>query len=39
MQDFVVEVEGCRNEAALEGIRASAEYLLNAPFVKASYGK
>jgi sugar phosphate isomerase/epimerase len=39
MQNFVVEVEGCRNEAALEGIRVSAEYLLNAPFVKASYGK
>lgn len=39
VEDFVVEVEGCRNEAALEGIRVSAEYLLNAPFVKASYGK
>ena len=39
VENFVVEVEGCRNEAALEGIRVSADYLLNAPFVKASYGK
>ena len=39
MEAFVVEVEGCRNEAALEGIRTSADYLLNAPFVKTSYGK
>ena len=39
MEAFVVEVEGCRNEAALEVIRTSADYLLNAPFVKTSYGK
>ena len=39
MQNFVVEVEGCRNEAALDGIRVSADYLRKAPFVKASYGK
>ena len=39
VEAFVVEVEGCRNEAALEGIRVSADYLLKAPFVKASYGK
>ena len=39
LEGYVVEVEGCRNEAALEGIRVSAEYLRKAPFVKASYGK
>ena len=39
MENFVVEVEGCRNEEALEGTRVSAEYLRKAPFVKASYGK
>lgn len=39
MESYVVEVEGCRNEAALEGIRVSADYLRKAPFVKASYGK
>ena len=39
METYVVEVEGCRNEAALEGIRVSADYLRKAPFVKASYGK
>lgn len=39
LEGYVVEVEGCRNEAALEGIRVSAEYLRKAPFVKTSYGK
>ena len=39
MESYVVEVEGCRNEAALEGIRVSADYLRKAPFVKASYGR
>ena len=39
VEGYVVEVEGCRNEAALGGIRASAEYLLSAPFVKKSYSK
>ena len=39
MEGYVVEVEGCRNEAALEGIRVSADYLRKVPFVKASYGK
>lgn len=39
IESYVVEVEGCRNEAALEGIRVSADYLRKAPFVKASYGK
>ena len=39
LEGYVVEVEGCRNEAALDGIRVSAEYLRKAPFVKASYGK
>lgn len=39
LEGYVVEVEGCRNEAALDGIRVSADYLRKAPFVKASYGK
>lgn len=39
VEGYVVEVEGCRNEAALDGIRTSAEYLLSAPFVKKSYSK
>ena len=39
MVEFVVEVEGCRNETALEGLRVSADYILNAPFVKATYRK
>lgn len=39
IEGYVVEVEGCRNEAALEGIRVSADYLRKAPFVKTSYGK
>ena len=39
MVEFVVEVEGCRNETALEGLRVSADYLLNAPFVKDTYRK
>ena len=39
LEGYVVEGEGCRNEAALEGMRVSAEYLRKAPFVKASYGK
>lgn len=37
MVEYVVEVEGCRNEKALDGVRVSAEYLKNAPFVQASY--
>ena len=39
MVEFVVEVEGCRNETALEGLRISADYLLNAPFVAPTYKK
>lgn len=39
VEGYVVEVEGCRNEAAIEGIRVSADYILNAPFVKASYDR
>ena len=39
VEGYVVEVEGCRNEAALGGIRTSADYLLSAPFVKKSYSK
>ena len=37
MAEFVDEVEGCRNEAALPGLKVSADYLLSAPFVKPSY--
>ena len=39
MVEFVVEVEGCRNETALDGIKVSADYLLNAPFVAPTYRK
>ena len=39
MTEFVVEVEGCRNETALDGIKVSADYLLNAPFVAPTYRK
>lgn len=39
VEGYVVEVEGCRNEAALDGIRTSAEYILSAPFIKSSYTK
>ena len=39
VEGYVVEVEGCRNEAALEGIRTSADYILSAPFIKKSYSK
>lgn len=37
MKDFIVEVEGCRNEQALPGLKVSADYLLSAPFVKPEY--
>jgi len=37
IEGYVVEVDGCRHEAALDGIRTSAEYLQSAPFVKKSY--
>lgn len=37
MAEFIIEVEGCRNEQALDGLRVSADYILNAPFVKSSY--
>ena len=39
VEGYVVEVEGCRNEAALDGIRTSAEYTLSAPFIKSSYAE
>lgn len=39
MTEFVIEVEGCRNETALDGLRVSADYILNAPFVNATYKK
>ena len=34
MTDYIVEVEGCRNEEALPGLKTSADYLQTAPFVK-----
>lgn len=37
VKDFIVEVEGCRNEQALPGLKVSADYLLSAPFVKPAY--
>ncbi len=37
VKDFIVEVEGCRNEKALPGLKVSADYLLSAPFVKPAY--
>lgn len=37
MAEFIIEVEGCRNEKALEGLRVSSDYIMSAPFVKASY--
>ena len=37
MQDFVVEIERYRHEDILVSFQESADYLLNAPFVKASY--
>lgn len=37
MVEYVVEVEGCRHEKALEGARVSAQYMLDAPFVKETY--
>jgi len=37
LEGFIVEVEGCRNEKALPGLKVSAEYLLSAPFVKPAY--
>lgn len=37
LKAFIVEVEGCRNEEALPGLKVSADYLLSAPFVKPAY--
>jgi hypothetical protein len=37
MAEFIIEVEGCRNEQAIEGLRVSADYIKTSPFVKASY--
>ena len=37
MVDYVIEVEGCRNEKALDGLRVSAEYIQSSPFIKAEY--
>lgn len=34
MKDYIVEVEGCRNEQAIPGLQKSADYLKAAPFVK-----
>ena len=37
MAEFIIEVEGCRNEQTIEGLRVSADYIKTSPFVKASY--
>lgn len=37
MAEFIIEVEGCRNEQAIDGLRVSADYIKTSPFVKASY--
>lgn len=37
MTDYIIEVEGCRNEKALEGLRVSAEYVKSSPFIKEQY--
>lgn len=39
LKDFVVELEGTDGAPIMEGVRTSVNYLLNAPFVKASYSK
>lgn len=39
MKNMVVELEGCNAPTILEGMKASAHYLLNAKFVKSSYSK
>ena len=39
LEDFVVEIERYRHEDILESFRESADYLLSAPFVKATYNK
>ena len=31
MKDYIIEVEGCRNEKALDGLRVSAEYMNSLP--------
>ena len=37
MLEYVVEIENCPNETALDVLRESAEYLKSSPFVKAKY--
>lgn len=39
LEDFVVEIERYKHEDILESFRESADYLLSAPFVKATYNK
>ena len=40
LKDFVVELEGMpEGKDIMDGVRTSANYILNAPFVKASYSK
>lgn len=37
LKEFIIEVEGCRNEAALDGLRLSSEYVKASPFIAPSY--
>ena len=39
LENFVVEIERYKHEDILVSFKESAEYLLNAPFVKATYAK
>ena len=36
VKDIIVEIEGCKG-TTMDGAKASIDYLLNAPFVPASY--
>ena len=38
VENIVVEIEGCKG-TTMEGAKVSIDYLLNAPFVPAKYGK
>lgn len=38
VKDVVVEIEGCKG-TTMDGAKASIDYLLNAPFVPATYGE
>lgn len=37
MTEYIIEIENCPGETALDALRKSADYLKAAPFVKAEY--